>query len=221
MQIPPPEPSPQELSLRSGTAVMAFRRARLYDALALLTALCVIGLDQWTKSLVVAHLGPPDVGPQMPILGQYLLLYYIRNQGAAFSMFTTNGPVLFVLIAIAVVVIFYLYLRMLNSGSLLYKLVFGLIIGGAAGNLLDRFTHGSVVDFIWFRIPQVHFSFAIFNLADSAITVGVVLLFVALLFTSGRARTGEKRSRQPLAEDTANSRGGAPLPQEQEHDVQR
>lgn len=221
MQIPPPEPLPEELSPRSGAAVGTIRRARLYDALALLTAVCVIGLDQWTKSLVVAHLGPADVGPQVPILGQYLSLYYIRNQGAAFSMFTTNGPILFVLIAIAVAVIFYLYLRMLNSGSLLYKLVFGLIIGGAAGNLLDRFTHGSVVDFIWFRIPQIHFSFAIFNLADSAITVGVVLLFVALLFTGGRARTGEKRDRQPFAGDATSARSGAPLPQEQEHDVQR
>jgi signal peptidase II len=196
---------------------MAVKRARLYDALALGTALLVIGLDQWTKSLVVAHLSPPDFGPQVPLLGQYLLLYYIRNQGAAFSMFTTNGPILFVLIAVAVVVIFYLYLRMLNSGSLLYKLVFGLIIGGAAGNLLDRFTHGSVVDFLWFRIPQVHFSFAIFNLADSAITVGVVLLFVALLFTGGRPRAVGTHAHRRA--DGAINRAAKPSPQEQ--DVQQ
>jgi signal peptidase II len=196
---------------------VAVKRARLYDALALGTALLVIGLDQWTKSLVVAHLSPPDFGPQVPLLGQYLVLYYIRNQGAAFSMFTTNGPILFVLIAVAVVVIFYLYLRMLNSGSLLYKLVFGLIIGGAAGNLLDRFTHGSVVDFLWFRIPQVHFSFAIFNLADSAITVGVILLFVALLFTGGRARTAGTHAHRRA--DGASNRATTPSPQEQ--DVQQ
>ncbi|HEX4715997.1 MAG TPA: signal peptidase II, partial [Ktedonobacteraceae bacterium] len=145
---------------------MRARHARIYDAFALLTAIIIVSLDQWTKSLVVVHLSPPDFGPQVPLIGQYLTLFYIRNQGAAFSMFNTNGPVLIALIAVAVAVIVYLYLRMFNTGALLYKLVFGLIIGGAAGNLLDRFTHGSVVDFIWFRIPQIGFSFAIFNLAD-------------------------------------------------------
>ncbi len=199
---------------------MTFRRARLYDAFALLTALLVIGLDQWTKSLVVAHLSPPDLGPQVPVIGQYLVLYYIRNPGAAFSMFITNGPVLIALIAIAVVVIIYLYLRMLNTGSLLYKLVFGLIIGGAAGNLLDRFTHGSVVDFIWFRIPQIGFSFAIFNLADSAISIGVILLFVALLFTSGRARSAEKRSSQPAGNGAGGTSNGSLVASPQEQDVQ-
>lgn len=169
---------------------MIARRARIYDALALLTALFVIGVDQWTKSLVVEHLSPPDFGPQVPLIGQYLVLYYIRNKGAAFSMFTSDGPMLIVLITIAVAVIIYLYARMVNSGTLLYKLIFGMIIGGAAGNLLDRFTHGSVVDFIWFRIPQVNFSFAIFNLADAAISVGVVLLFLLLLFSGVRSKAG-------------------------------
>jgi signal peptidase II len=200
---------------------VTFRRARLYDILALLTALVVIGLDQWTKSLVVAHLSPPDFGPQVPLIGQYLVLYYIRNQGAAFSMFNTNGPVLIALIAVAVVVIVYLYLRMLNSGSLLYKLVFGLIIGGAAGNLLDRFTHGSVVDFIWFRIPQIGFSFAVFNLADSAITIGVILLFIALLFSSGRARSAGKRADQPTNEAADGESNSSPAASPQEQDVQR
>jgi signal peptidase II len=196
---------------------VTFRRARFYDLLALLTALVVIGLDQWTKSLVVARLSPPDFGPQVPLLGQYLVLYYIRNQGAAFSMLNTNGPVLIALIALAVVVIVSLYLRMLNSGSLLYKLVFGLIIGGAAGNLLDRFTHGSVVDFIWFRIPQIGFSFAVFNLADSAITIGVILLFIALLLSSSRAR----RASQATNEAAASESGRSPAASPREQDVQR
>ncbi len=171
---------------------MTASRARLYDIIALVVALLVITLDQWTKSLVVAHLGPPGTGPIVPLIGKYLVLYYIRNQGAAFSMFETNTPVLLLLIAIAVVVIIYLYLRILNNGTLFYKLIFGLIVGGAAGNLLDRFTHGSVVDFIWFRIPQIGFSFAVFNVADSAISVGVVLLFLTLIFGGLRGRSAEE-----------------------------
>lgn len=189
-------PTSEKGELRRVTA----RRARIYDAFALLTAIIVIGLDQWTKALVVAHLSPPDFGPQIPLVGPYLSLYYIRNQGAAFSMFDTNGPVLIALIAIAVIVIVYLYLRMLNTGSLVYKLIFGLIIGGATGNLLDRFFHGSVVDFIWFQIPQIGFNFAIFNLADASISVGVVLLFVTLLFGGLRNR-GEVKESSPVAVD--------------------
>lgn len=191
------------------------RHARIYDVFALFTAIIVIAIDQWTKSLVVSHLSPPDIGPQVPLLGQYLTLFYITNKGAAFSMFNTNGPLLVVLIVLAVAVIVYLYLRMFNSGSLLYKLIFGLIIGGAAGNLLDRFTHGSVVDFIWFRIPQVNFSFAVFNIADAAISVGIVLLFITLIF--GGLYRKEATSDQPNDATTKNE----PLPvSSQEQDAQ-
>ncbi len=187
---------------------------------ALATALLVIAVDQWTKLLVVDHLGPPDQGPIVPLIGQYLVLYYIRNRGAAFSMFDTNGPLLVLLIVVAVAVIVYFYARMVNSGTLLYKLVFGLIIGGATGNLLDRFTHGSVVDFIWFRIPQNGFSFAIFNMADSAITLGVVLLFVALLFGGNGMRTGPASPDQPLAETSETVTPVQPVPsQGREHDA--
>jgi signal peptidase II len=176
-------------------AIMTATRARIYDAVALLAALLVISLDQWTKSLVAAHLGPPNLGPLVPVIGQYLVLYSVRNQGAAFNLFETNEPLLLALIAIAVVVIVSLYLRMLHAGTLLYKLIFGLIIGGAAGNLLDRLTHGSAIDFIWFRIPQIGFSFAIFNLADSAISIGVILLFITLLF--GGFRPTSRVENQP------------------------
>lgn len=199
---------------------MIVRRARIYDVFALLTAIIVISLDQWTKALVVARLSPPDFGPQVPLIGQYLVLYYIRNKGAAFSMFNTNGPLLIVLIAIAVAVIIYLYLRVFNSGSLLYKLVFGLIIGGAAGNLLDRFTHGSVVDFIWFRLPQVGFSFAIFNLADAAISVGVVLLFLALLFGGVHQRAAEQSEKPQTVTESMTDQKERLFSRSQEQDAQ-
>ncbi|HEY0753717.1 MAG TPA: signal peptidase II [Ktedonobacteraceae bacterium] len=192
---------------------MTVRRARIYDAFALLTAIVVISLDQWTKALIAANLGPADFGPQVPLLGHYLTLYYIRNHGAAFSMFNSNGPVLIALILIAVIVIVYLYLRMLNTGTLLYKLIFGLIIGGATGNLLDRFIHGSVVDFIWFQIPQIGFSFAIFNLADASISVGVFLLFLILLLNGVRGKSEAGEGEQAVIEEKILQ---TPGPQEQD-----
>ncbi|GAC1382297.1 MAG: hypothetical protein NVS4B7_09570 [Ktedonobacteraceae bacterium] len=161
---------------------MLVRRARLYDTLALCTVIVVIALDQWTKALVVRYLSPPESRAAIPLIGNYLSLYYIQNKGAAFGMFA-NNVVLSVLIGAAICVVAYLYIRMLNSGPLAYKVIFGMIIGGAAGNLIDRALRGgNVVDFIWFRIPEIGYKFAIFNLADASISVGVFLLFVFILF---------------------------------------
>lgn len=209
-------PRIERVSFQKGMTVTA-RRARINDAFAFLTAVIIISLDQWTKSLVVAHLSPPDFGPRVPLINPYLTLYYIRNTGAAFNMFETNGPVLAVLILVAVAVIVYLYLRIFNTGALLHKLIFGLIIGGAVGNLLDRFTHGSVVDFIWFQIPQIHFNFAIFNLADAAISVGVVLLFIALIFGGTQSR---KKAAQTEQQPIGMEQTLQPAAHSQEHDAQ-
>jgi len=171
------------------------RRARLYDAIALLIVILIIAVDQWTKNLVVEYLSPPQ-GKMVPLIDPYLVLYYIQNKGAAFGMFDDGSHtiILTVLIALAVAVVGYLYSRIINSGPLFYKIVFGMIIGGALGNLIDRARHtGYVVDFVFFRIPQIGFNFAIFNVADACISVGVVLLFVLMLFGGmGRGEAGEK-----------------------------
>ncbi len=176
---------------------MLARRAHIYDALALLTVGVVIGLDQWTKALVVKYLSPPFSRTPVPLIGHYLTLYYIQNRGAAFGLFA-NNIALTVLIVAAVCVISYLYICMFNSGPPAYKLIFGMIIGGAAGNLIDRLVHGGyVVDFIFFQIPEIGYHFAIFNLGDAFISVGVFLLIVFMLFGSVRkAKTQEQREKQ-------------------------
>ena len=161
--------------------ILITRRARIYDALALLIVITVITLDQWTKALIVANFSPPGSKPVVPLVGRYLVIDYIQNRGAAFGLFT-NSIFLVVLIALAIGVVAYLYIRMINSGPLIYKLVFGLIIGGALGNLVDRaHNSGYVVDFLSFRIPEINYYFAIFNIADACISVGVFLLFVLVL----------------------------------------
>ncbi len=167
--------------------MLARRHARLYDVFALMVAMVVIALDQWTKSLVVKNVPLYSQMP-FPLVGKYLVIEHIHNSGAAFSMFSQGGGSVFltVLIIIAILVVGYLYVKMRNSGPLLYKLIFGMIIGGAFGNLIDRAIHsGYVVDFISFRIPEINFYFAIFNVADACISVGVVLLFICILFGNG------------------------------------
>ena len=192
---------------------MIKRRARIYDALALLVVAIIVGVDQWTKALVVEHLSPYDTGPRIHLIGQYLLLFYIRNNGAAFSLFA-NSAVLIGLIIIAVGVICYIYARMINSGSLAIKLIMGMIVGGALGNIFDRVRHaGYVVDFIAFRIPQINFYFAIFNIADAAISVGVFLFFVALLtssFRHPRNTADVKPSAQKQDDPVGNQQRGTP-----------
>ncbi len=182
---------------------MTAKRARLYDILALLTVIIVVALDQWTKALVVQHLSPPQSKPPISIIGHYLVIYYIRNNGAAFSLFE-NTLFLPILIALAICVVGYLYFRMINTGSLAYKIVFGMIIGGAFGNLIDRIRHGGyVVDFIWFRIPEIGYSFAIFNIADACISVGVFLLFVILVFGSLWHKNTSEEQIQPVSNSNA------------------
>ena len=180
---------------------MIARRARIYDTLALLTAIVVIVLDQWTKALVVQYLSPPASKAPIPLIGNYLTIFYIQNSGAAFGLFA-NTIALAALIASAVCIITYLYVRTLNSAPLAYKLIFGMIIGGAVGNLVDRAIRGGfVVDFIYFRIPEINYHFAVFNLADASISVGVFLLFLFILL-GGLHKTGQVNEKSKLGEET-------------------
>jgi signal peptidase II len=193
------------------------RRARFYDALALLTAIVVVSLDQWTKALVVANLNPPGSKPDIPLLGKYLVIAYIQNNGAAFSLFKNQNNFLAVFILLAIGVIAYLYARMINSGPLFYKIIFGLIVGGAVGNLVDRARHsGYVVDFISFRIPEINYYFAIFNIADACISVGVFLLFVLVAF--GGLHHGAKSDE--ASENTSSAVTNSGTLQAKEQDAQ-
>jgi signal peptidase II len=172
------------------------KHARLHDACALLAALIVIGLDQWTKALVVENLSPPGSKPDISLLGPYLVVQYIQNNGAAFSLFA-NSTLLIVLISAAIAVVVYMYARMINTGPAIYKIILGLIVGGAVGNLVDRARHsGYVVDFLAFRIPQINYRFAIFNVADAFISVSVVLLFFLVLLGGWRQNEGEQKTTE-------------------------
>jgi signal peptidase II len=148
--------------------------ARRTDALMAALGLTVILLDQLTKRWIVAYFGAPNGRPPIPIFGRVLEIVYLQNTGVAFSLLQGQA-LLFLFIGLAVIVIGALYWRMRDTGGLAIKATFGLILGGAIGNLIDRFAHAYVVDFIHFQVPGV-FNFPVFNVADSAISVGVVLL---------------------------------------------
>lgn len=145
----------------------------------LLTVAVVIILDQLTKHWITQYFTGPTPGQPIHIVGNVLLLQYVQNTGVAFSLLEGQG-VLFLLIGAAMLAIAWLYWRMRRTASRLLAIAFGMVLGGAASNnLIDRLSHTYVVDFIHFQIPGI-FNFAVFNVADSAITVGVVLLALQL-----------------------------------------
>jgi signal peptidase II len=140
-----------------------------------LVAVVVIGLDQVSKSWILRTLGPNE-GTSLPLLGSWLSLTFIKNNGVAFGLFR-GIPYFFTITSILIsigAVLFYRYQLPNNRPWIQYSL--GMIVGGAIGNIIDRVRHSYVVDFVhvsWFP--------GIFNLADSAITVGVIMLAGYLL----------------------------------------
>jgi signal peptidase II len=142
------------------------RRTDLLVALGL--ALAVFVIDQGLKAIVQGAMRP---GESIPVIPGFLSITYIRNAGGAFGILGGSQVLLLVGSAVAVGVV--LWMLLAGQRSRLATLACGLILGGAAGNLLDRLTTGQVTDY-------VHFSFwYVFNAADAAITVGVATLLLS------------------------------------------
>ncbi len=141
---------------------------------ALVTAALVFIADQGLKAVVE---GSMRVGESIPLVPGFLSLTHIKNDGGAFGILGGSQLVLLAGSAVAVGVVLWMLLSGPGSGMTTYG--GGLILGGAAGNLLDRLTAGEVTDY-------VHFSFwYVFNAADAAITVGVGLLLLSALRPEG------------------------------------
>ena len=147
----------------------------------LVLSLFVVGLDAWSKSLILANLRLHEAVPVIPGLFQ---IVHVRNTGAAFGIGANSAsplvPLLLNLGAISVFIIVAVYAfraavtdRLLQSGL-------HLILGGAIGNLIDRFRFGSVVDFldVYIRTGGTEHHWPAFNVADSAICIGIGLLFL-------------------------------------------
>ena len=144
-------------------------------------AAIVFALDQWTKSLIVRHL---ELDESIPVLGQFFEITSHRNRGAAFGILQ-NQRWFFIVITIVIVVGIVWFLQKTRKGNKkLLPFALSLLLGGAVGNFLDRVLHGEVVDFLKFRFQfsffgtPVDYTYPIFNVADSAIVVGVALIFL-------------------------------------------
>ncbi|MBX6371193.1 MAG: signal peptidase II [Acidothermus sp.] len=168
-------------------------------------AAAVLTLDVISKIIVVATLSDH---PPIRLLGGLLTLEETRNAGAAFSI-GTGATALFALVAIGVIIVIVRTARRLSSVA--WAWVLGLLLGGATGNLIDRLVRspgvlrGEVVD--WIRLPH----FAVFNIADAAITIGGVL--AVLLALSGRQIDGTRAAPRHAQGAQEDGRREFPVPQ--------
>jgi signal peptidase II len=150
-----------------------------YNARLALLALIVFALDQATKWTVLALLPIPGQSEAHVLPGFFRIVHWY-NTGAAWSMFSDNNSALAVVSGVALIVLI-LVRKKFGADTSLGSISLGLILGGIAGNLLDRVVHGHVVDFLYFHLitrSGVMHDFPAFNIADSAICIGVGLMFI-------------------------------------------
>lgn len=144
-----------------------------------IVAFVIFLIDRLTKFLVMLFIAPVS---KFVILQNILSFYYIENTGAAFSLLKNHIGFLIIFSFITVVAISLYFLLVNKSYSFYKKISWGLILGGSLGNFFDRVCLGYVVDFISLDFVN----FAIFNIADIAINVGVIMLIVSLLGSEDR-----------------------------------
>jgi signal peptidase II len=136
--------------------------------------------DRVTKTVIANQLMPHQTWhPPVSFLRPVVSLTYTTNTGAAFGLFPDQG-VFFIVIAVLVITAILFYYRHLPSGYAVARVALGLQLGGALGNLSDRLRQGYVVDFVDLNFWPLH-NWPVFNLADSAIVVGVGLLALTML----------------------------------------
>lgn len=143
--------------------------------LALVLALAVFLTDQFLKRLVE---GSMRTGQSIPLVQDVLYLTYVKNSGGAFGIL--GGQIAVLLAGSAVAIVFVLWVLLAGLPTLLTVVGCGLVLGGAAGNLLDRIAEGWVTDFLDLQFWPLQ-RWPVFNVADVAIVLGVVALLLAAL----------------------------------------
>jgi len=146
-------------------------------------AALVFVLDRLTKEWVAENI---PLGTARPIVSDYVRIVHAQNTGAAFGLLPERTTLLSVLSVVAVLAIVYYY-RQIASSSSLVSATLGMQLGGAFGNLLDRVTQGYVVDFVDVGVGDIRFW--AFNVADSSIVVGIILVTAALWYEDHRSAT--------------------------------
>ena len=138
----------------------------------LLLSLAVLALDQWTKALIEIHL---PLHTSHPLIAGFFDLTHVRNTGVAFGLFSgRNTSVTLSAVGILALILVAVYFALSHTRDRWLLAGLSLVMGGAVGNLTDRVASGAVTDFLDVHLGSHHWPS--FNVADSAIFVGIVLL---------------------------------------------
>lgn len=151
-------------------------------------SISLIALDQWTKSLVRANLVLNESWMPVEWLAPYLRIVNWHNTGAAFGIFQGMNSI-FMVLAFVIIGLILVYFPQISAEDGYFRLALSLQMAGAAGNLLDRLYRGYVTDFI--SVGR----FPVFNVADSCITMGVVVLLIGMWIEERRTQ------HEPITED--------------------
>lgn len=158
-----------------------------YLIMVLLTAF-VIAFDQWTKFLVIERFRP---GETISLISNFFSLTYVKNTGAAFGILAHADPAFrvpfFVIVPLVALAAIGMIFRKLPDKDIKLATALSMVIGGAIGNLIDRIRLGFVVDFLDFHWRYIY-HFPAFNVADSAICVGVGILMLDLAMREDGAK---------------------------------
>ncbi|MDY0405951.1 signal peptidase II [Virgibacillus sp. 179-BFC.A HS] len=149
-----------------------------------LLSIIIIVLDQLTKWIIVKTM---DLYESIPVIMDFFYITSSRNRGAAWGILQGQMIFFYVITLIVIVGVVYFMSRYAKD-SIWLGLGLSLILGGAIGNFIDRILRGEVVDFLDFYIFNYHFP--IFNVADSSLCVGVVLIIIATLIDERKNRKG-------------------------------
>ncbi len=145
---------------------------------------CTVALDQISKVIIDRTL---PLYASIPVIENFFSLTYIRNKGAAFGVMASSQPVLrisfLLLFSLLAIIFLIVVLRRLPQTEKVLIAALALILGGAIGNLIDRFLYGEVIDFLDFYWSSFHWP--AFNLADSFITIGVTVTLYRLVTAKG------------------------------------
>jgi signal peptidase II len=187
--------SPSKLEVRKTTGFVGEDKSKVSRSkyrgklrVLLIVAALVVTLDQLSKLWIDAN------RPQIALLPGFLDLVYVRNYGAIFGLFHSHTE-LFIALGIAGSVIILVFLYYFPPATTVGTVSFALILSGAVGNLIDRIRLGYVIDFISIHLQDLFHWFP-FNIADAALTVGILMLLY-YLYKSGVFRKAYERNQRP------------------------
>jgi len=158
----------------------------------IVVCLLVLFLDQWTKLIIQRSL---SLYQRIEVIHGFFNLVHVRNTGGAFGIFGGEGggigSLFFVVVSVVAIGSILILLTRLKEDEVIISLSLSFILSGAVGNLIDRLWHGEVVDFLDFYVSSYHWP--AFNIADSAICVGIGLMILVLFVKDHKKKIADSR----------------------------